>query len=143
MTPHRGQKSSDPTATTIDLAFRFVEDAVAGSADLDQMPDQATVAFREILVDRGRTIFRLTASKAQGESRWQARITGSIHTADAPATVPSANGQQGASPSHLADVAGLQASGITAEAALDTLAAKIRTVIVAANHANDERMTSR
>ena len=59
------QATEAPTETTINLAFRFVEDAVAGSADLDRMPDQATLAFREITVKRHDSRYRLTASRAK------------------------------------------------------------------------------
>ncbi len=113
-------------AANIGRAFDFLADVHEEPGVLARLPDGATLAFREI--DVLGHVYRLTAARAAG-AEWVAAISGYSLTAGAQLfSRPVVDGR-----STIHDQATIvrtfRATGDTAEAALDALAAELKKAI--------------
>ena len=115
-------------AANIGRAFDFLADVHEKPGVLDRLPDGATLAFREL--DVYGHVYRLTAARAGGaDAEWVATISGYSLTAGA--QMFSRPVVDGRSTMHdlEAIVRTFRATGDTAEAALDALAAELKKAI--------------
>lgn len=121
----------DETEQTIDQAFDFLRTALKKPEILDHFPDKGTLRFRPVEI-QGHA-FQLTASRAEGETGWTARVSRYAATAGAASFQRPIPGVD-ADPSDffgmtLALAGALQETGPTEEAALDALEARLRAAV--------------
>ena len=60
----------------IEQGFAFLRDALDRPELLTEIPDGATLRFRDVALDREQGVVRLTAYQAPGMPGWAATITG-------------------------------------------------------------------
>ncbi len=134
----REQRSSEPwdqASENIHQAFSFVERVIDYPAILDELPDKAMLAGRD-LIHRGHE-FNLIAAREEGASEWVARPIRYTLTLDAPylqrPLVEEPSG--GADPVALTRL--FSATAETADAAFDDLTALLRIAVDGALRVDD------